>query len=99
MEQMKALIMSAIKEMKVLELTYKGHRRVVEPHAYGRDQDGDEIIRCYQVAGGSASGETTGWKVLKLSLIASLRITEKNFLIRSDYRRNDSRMILIFCQV
>ena len=50
----------------------KGHRRVVEPHAYGRDEDGDEIIRCYQVAGGSASGEDLSTPDLLRNMAAAM---------------------------
>jgi len=45
---MNPAITQAIKEKKILELRYHGYARTVEPHAYGRDKGGDEILRCYQ---------------------------------------------------
>ena len=48
---MNLTITQAIKEKKNLELRYHGYARRVEPHAYGRNKEGDEILRCYQTAG------------------------------------------------
>lgn len=52
---MNQIVIQAIKERHILEFRYHGWSRMVEPHAYGRDKSGDEVLRCYQVAGGSVS--------------------------------------------
>lgn len=92
-------ILQAIQQTKILELRYDGYFRIVEPHAYGRDKNGDEIIRCYQTAGGSASGESIGWKLLKVRDVFSLHITNTKFSTRSEYKKNDKAMIQIFAQL
>jgi hypothetical protein len=91
--------MQAIKENKVLELRYHGYSRIVEPHAYGRDKAGDEILRCYQTSGGSESGERTGWKLLKVRDVFSLHLTKESFAARPEYRRNDKAMAFVFSQL
>ena len=73
---MNATITQAITEKSVLELRYHGYSRIVEPHAYGRDKDGEEILRCYQTSGGSESGEKAGWKLLKVREVFSLHLTK-----------------------
>jgi hypothetical protein len=65
----------AIKNKSMIELRYHGYARSVEPYAYGQDKTGDEVLRCYQVAGGSVSGESAGWKLLKLREVISLDST------------------------
>lgn len=92
-------ITQAVSEKRILELRYHGYSRIVEPHAYGRDKDGDEILRCYQISGGSASGERVGWKLLKVRDVFSLHLTKGTFVARPEYRRNDKAMTYVFSQL
>lgn len=92
-------VTQAIQQRKVLELRYHGYSRIVEPHAYGRDKDGDEILRCYQTSGGSESGERAGWKLLKVREVFSLHLTNNTFSIRPEYKRNDKAMAYVFEQL
>ena len=95
---MNPTITQAIKDQKSLELRYHGYSRIVEPHAYGCDKAGDEILRCYQTSGGSESGERVGWKLLKVREVLTLHITAGAFSIRRGYKRNDKAMVHIFEQ-
>ena len=96
---MNTILLQAIQQTKVLELRYHGYSRIVEPHAYGRDKDGDEILRCYQTSGGSESGERVGWKLLKVREAFSFHLTDAAFLARPEYKRNDKAMTHVFAQL
>ncbi len=96
---MNAILSQAIQQTKVLELRYHGYSRIVEPHAYGRDKDGDEILRCYQTSGGSESGERVGWKLLKVREAFSFHLTDTSFSARPEYKRNDKAMNYVFAQL
>jgi hypothetical protein len=96
---MKSELVDAIQETKVVELRYHGYARIVEPHAYGRDKSGDEVLRCFQTSGGSESGERTGWKLLKIAEVYSLHVQKTTFQARAGYRRNDRAMEYIFRQL
>ncbi len=96
---MNDIIVQAIQEQRELELRYSGYFRTVEPHAYGRDKDGDEILRCYQVSGGSVSSEKIGWKILKVHEIFSLNLLKEKFNARTGYKRGDKAMEYIFSQL
>ncbi|SFN69237.1 hypothetical protein SAMN05216386_1648 [Nitrosospira briensis] len=96
---MHSTLIQAITAQSVIELRYHGYSRIVEPHAYGRNNLGNDILRCYQTAGGSKSGEGAGWRILKTREILSLHVTEGCFTIRHDYQRNDKGMLNIFCQL
>ena len=58
---MNTSICTAIAKRQVLEFDYQGYHRVVEPHAHGTSKTAKEMVRAYQTAGGTASGEL-GWK-------------------------------------
>ena len=96
---MNKVLCDSINERNIVELRYSGYSRIVEPHAYGRDKGGDEILRCYQVSGGSESGERSGWKLLKVREIYSLQPESTSFTPRSGYKRGDKAMEHIFCQI
>lgn len=92
-------ICRAIRELRVLELRYHGFSRIVEPHIYGEDRHGDEAVRCYQLAGGSESGERAGWKMLKGRDAILVHLTETHFVVRDEYRREDKVVRNVYCQV
>jgi len=96
---MNTQICQAITDRKVIELRYSGYSRIVEPYAHGRSQNGEDIFRCYQLSGGSESGERVGWKILKVCDVSALHITDTHFTKRSDYRRGDKAMEVIYCQL
>lgn len=96
---MNSTVIQAIQQRKQLELRYHGYSRIVEPHSYGRDKDGDEILRCYQISGGSESGERIGWKLLKIREVFSLHIMGNEFTVQPKYKRNDKAMVYIFEQI
>lgn len=96
---MNTTIIQAINSRATLELRYSGYSREVEPHAYGRDKDGDEVLRCYQTGGGSVSGERAGWKLLKVRDIYSLHAQKNQFNTRPEYRKDDKSMVHIFAQL
>ena len=96
---MNNIIIEAIRERKCVELRYSGYSRNVEPHSYGRDKDGDEMLRCYQTAGGSVSGERAGWKLLKVRDIFSLHKLSNGFTSRPGYQKGDKAMSQIFAEL
>lgn len=96
---MNSLIIEAVNERRCMELRYHGYSRVVEPHAYGRDKDGDEVLRCYQTSGGSVSGERAGWKQLKVRDVYSLHLLKEVFIARKEYKKGDKTMERIFAQL
>ena len=44
----------AISERRLVKLIYHHpHSRIVEPHAYGQNHLGHDLLRCYQISGPS----------------------------------------------
>lgn len=69
----------AIHDRVVIELRYHEYSRLVEPYVYGTTRTGEDMLRCYQVAGGSVSGERRGWKLLRIGEIVSAHLTQTSF--------------------
>lgn len=89
----------ALKAGKRFEISYDGFCRVVEVHAVGATKDGNEVMRVWQVRGGSNTGEQ-GWKLLRLDKANGGKVLEEiSHAPRPGYEREDSHMITIACQV
>ena len=94
-------ICEAIKNKRVIEFSYKGHGRVVEPHCYGIHKDtNNEVLCAYQAGGYSSSGEKPPWRLYIISEMSGIVVTDNQFEnSRDGYIKNDSRMSKIFCQI
>lgn len=93
-------IAAAISNRHLLQLSYDGYMRIVEPHAYGVSSAQHEIMRVWQTGGGSASNEPTGWKLLRVDEIRTLTTLPQTFAgPRPGYRRGDRDMAVIYSQL
>lgn len=93
-------ICSAIEKRNVLQFIYDGYTRVIEPHAYGVNDAGHELLRAYQTSGGSESGNQIGWKMFRVDQMHSVHESGARFSgPRPKYRKNDSDMSRIYCQL
>jgi hypothetical protein len=88
---MNQLIVQAIGERRLIELTYNGYPRIVEPHTYYRTVGGHEMLECYQVQGRHASTDRDAdddWEYFSVSRISNLSLLEKTFSgPRPDYKK------------
>lgn len=97
---MNQIVIQAIRDHLTLEVRYHGYSRIVEPHAYGTNAKYQPLLRCYQISGGSESGERAGWKLLLLDEARGITATAQKFAgARPGYRRGDSAMQHILAQL
>lgn len=90
----------ALQQGRCLQLQYDGYSRTVEVHAVGVTKDGNPIMRCWQVSGGSQSGERTGWKLFRLDEARGGVVSDTASCgPRAGYRRGDSAIASIRCQL
>ena len=95
-----SILCNAISSRKRVSLNYDGYFRIVEIHAVGRNKIGNEVVRVWQVRGGSQSGEYQGWKLLRLDEAGSATLlNEHSDAPRIGYKRNDSAIEYIYCQI
>ena len=91
----------ALRDARRLHIPYGGHERTIEVHAVGRSGKGRHVMLAWQVRGGSASGASSGWKMLRLDEVRSSRIVdEPSDAPRPGYRRDEGTMTGgIICQL
>lgn len=90
----------ALQQGKVLELRYDGFSRCVEVHAVGRSKAGNLLMRAWQVSGGSTSGESVGWKLMRLDEALNAFVSsEPSLAPRPGYKSGDAAMTSIICQL
>ena len=96
----KPLLAEAISKRQLIELQYDGFKRLVQPHAYGVGKDGVEKLLCWQVSGGSTSGERHGWKLLNVSDIHATTMSEAQFPSpQAGYKRGVPPMSRTYAQL
>lgn len=98
---MNPAICQAIRERRLIRLSYGWGSRLVEPHAYGVNDNGHELLRVFQISGASDSGQRFGWKLLRVDEIGTLLVLDDHFdAPRQGYRRGDSAMDdRIYCEL
>ena len=83
-----AQIRDAIERMLVIEISYKGSWRTVEPHLLGVNNKGNACLSAFQVSGGSGCS----WRAFLVNEIIEVSITDKTFSVRDGYNPHDSTM-------
>jgi len=92
---MNLIIAEAIEKKRRLRCTYHGKARIIEPQCYGIGTRGTELLRVHQIQGGSQREPL--FDVVK---IKDLFAFDEFFTQPGpNYKRNDSAMKKIFCQL
>jgi len=93
-------LIDAIKNRNILTFTYRGHPRVVEPHAYGVTTAGNDALRCFQTAGTSRKNKVPDWKLMTVREISNLSVETTTFAsARHGYNHDDKGMPHIYVQL
>lgn len=71
-------IEQAIRSKSIVEFTYRGNRRIVEPHVLGVIGGILQVLG-YQTDGSSSSGGIPEWRRFELSRISKLSVTRDSF--------------------
>src|SRR5262245_15665512 len=95
---MNALLCQAIRGRRIVRFFYDGGIRDVEPHGHGCSKDYNDLLRGYQVAGYSRSGDPVGWKMFRFDRASGLMVTDtRSPGPRPEYDRDDDSMATIYC--
>ena len=94
------LICEAIRCKKLLQFSYGNHTRVVEPHLFGRDSAGHDVLSAYLVRGYSESRKQPYWRFYLLSDLELLTMLDEHFPgPRKGYNPKDPRMLKVYCRL
>lgn len=93
-------ICTAINDRKLLSFDYENLNRVVEPFTLGKTGKDNDVLSAYQVSGEAHRSTVPCWGLFNLNKISNLEVLSENFSAnREKYRRDDSRMHNIYCQI
>jgi hypothetical protein len=99
-KEMNQLICEAIRNRWLLEFSYHGLQRIVEPYCHGINHRGEEMLRAVQIAGSSASGGLGFGKLWRVKEVHQLCATGRPFSPSDpNYNPNDTAMKTIHCRV
>jgi len=92
---MNQMIVEAIRKRRRLRFTYNEKIRIAEPQCYGIGVKGTELLRVRQIKGG-----TQREPLFDVSKIGGLVVLDEVFTQPGpNYKKNDSAMTTIFCQL
>lgn len=92
---MNEVFVQAIQQKRRLRFIYNGKARLAEPQCYGVGHRGTELLRVHRI--GSGSEREPLFDVAKMQEVVLLdEVFEKP---GPNYKRNDSAMKVIFCQL
>ncbi len=95
---MNRTICDAIKRRCLIRFEYSGLTRTVEPHSHGFNTKRKEVLRGFQVAGDSTSGEAIGWKFFVVANISHLILLPTEFRVNSEgHAAATKELIIIHC--
>ena len=72
------LLLTALKNKKVITFNYEGHARECETHIIGYS-NGKQQVLCFQLSGGSSRKGIPQWRRFVISNITDLKITENEY--------------------
>ena len=92
---MNPVIAQSVVEKRRLRFSYHGRIRLVEPQCYGVGHKGTELLRAHQIQGG-----TQREPLFDVSKIDDLVLLDEVFTRPGpNYKRDDSAMKTIYCQL
>lgn len=94
------LIFEAIEHRHLMQFTYEGYFRIIEPHMYGSDADGVDLLCGFQLAGADELGKHNGWHKFEVAKISDLTCLATRYPgPRPPYRLHSKTFKRIYCQV
>lgn len=93
------LIFEAIEHSHLLQFKYEGFFRIIEPHMYGSDAAGVDLVCGYQIAGTDGFGRQNGWHKFELAKISDLTCLPTKYPgPRPPYKLGSQTFKRIYCQ-
>ena len=97
---MRPLICEAIRKRRLLMFGYGDSIRVVEPHLFGINSAGHEMLSAWLRPGHSRSDPDGGWRNYLTSEIVNLQLLDEAFDgPREGFNAADPRMREVFCRL
>jgi hypothetical protein len=98
--ELRAQLCGAIHRRSLVMFEYGDLIRVVEPHRFGVNSAGHEMLSGWLRAGYSRSDPAGGWRNYLLSDVSALQVLDAPFAgARPGYATQDARMREVYCEL
>jgi hypothetical protein len=98
--ELREQLCAAIRRHSLVMFEYGDLIRVVEPHRFGINSAGHEMLSGWLRAGYSRSDPAGGWRNYLLSDVSALQVLDAPFVgTRPGYVAHDPRMREVYCQL
>jgi hypothetical protein len=98
--ELREQLCGAIRRRSLVMFEYGDLIRVVEPHRFGVNSAGHEMLSGWLRAGYSRSDPAGGWRNYLLHEVTALQVLDAPFAgARPGYAANDPRMPQVFCEL
>ncbi|HEX7979814.1 MAG TPA: hypothetical protein VF461_14500 [Gemmatimonadaceae bacterium] len=98
--ELREQLCGAIQRRSLVMFEYGDLIRVVEPHRFGVNSAGHEMLSGWLRAGYSRSDPAGGWRNYLLHEVSALQVLDAPFAgARPGYAAQDPRMPLVFCEL
>ncbi|MEO6527163.1 MAG: hypothetical protein ABIP93_11100 [Gemmatimonadaceae bacterium] len=98
--ELRQQLCAAITRRSIVMFEYDDLIRVVEPHRFGINSAGHEMLSGWLRAGYSRSDPAGGWRNYLLGDVSALQVLDAPFAgTRPGYTAHDPRMREVFCQL
>ena len=98
--ELREQLCGAIRRRSLVMFEYGDLIRVVEPHRFGVNSAGHEMLSGWLRAGYSRSDPAGGWRNYLLHEVTALQVLDAPFAgARPGYAANDPRMREVFCEL
>lgn len=92
---MNELLLTAIRNKRRIHFVYNAKRRIAEPQCYGISTAGKEVVRVFQVSGG-----TQKEPLFEVAKIEQLFLSNETFQRPGpNYKKGDSAMSVVFAEL
>jgi hypothetical protein len=98
--ELREQLCAAIRRRSLVMFEYGDLIRVVEPHRFGINSAGHEMLSGWLRAGYSRSDPAGGWRNYLLSDVSALQVLDAPFVgTRPGYVAHDARMREVYCEL
>jgi len=97
-KKMKNEIINAINNKQSLKFDYDELERIVEPHTFGCNTKGNDVLRAFQF-GGQSYSSLNFFKLYSISKIKNIEVFEEFSEPRDGYKKGDSAMVTIYAEL
>jgi hypothetical protein len=98
--ELREQLCAAIRRRSLVMFEYSDLIRVVEPHRFGVNSAGHEMLSGWLRAGYSRSDPAGGWRNYLLSDVSAVQVLDAPFAgTRPGYAEQDPRMREVYCQL